>query len=426
MTATIDISALTDAARAASGALARATSRSKDAALEAIASALLDRSAEVLTANAEDVARARAEGSSDDAVDRLALDEARLRTCAEAVRAVAALSDPVGRVVRGMVTEDGVRATQLAVPLGVVGVLHESRPDATVDAAALALKAGNAAILSGGTAAEATNRVLVRVMRDALASADVPVDALQTVDPWGGAGAAALMRARGGIDVLIARGDAALVRMVADRARVPVVEAGAGNCHVYVDAGADLVEAEEIVMDSKTQEAGAPSAAETLLVHAEVAPVFLASAMTRLTTAGVRLHADERALAIARQSPSVDDAQVVPATEEDWAREYLSMDLAVAVVDDIDAAIAHIRRWSSGHTEAICTRSLESARRFRTGVEAAAVAVNASTRLADGGRLGLGAQAGFSTQRLHVRGPIGVDALTTTTWVIEGAGTARA
>ena len=425
MTETPDISALTDAARVASRVLATATSRVKDRALEAMATALEDRSTEVLAANAEDVARARAEHMDDALVDRLALDAARLSGIAAAVREVAALPDPVGRVVRGNVTEDGLRVTQVAVPLGVIGMIYEARPNVTVDAASLALKAGNAVILRGGTAAEATNRVTISVLRDALVSADLPADLIQTVDPWGRAGATALMEARGGIDVLIPRGGAGLIRSVVDHARVPVIETGTGNCHVYVDAGADLAQAENIVMNSKTQRVGVCNAAETLLVHQDVAEEFLVQALTRLTTAGVRIHGDEATVAIARANPGIDQELVVDATEEDWGREYLSMDLAVRVVVDLDEAIEHIRRHSTGHTEAICTRSIDSAHRFRTELDSAAIAINASTRFTDGGQLGLGAEIGISTQKLHARGPMGLEELTTTTWVIEGDGAIR-
>ncbi|WP_075889956.1 glutamate-5-semialdehyde dehydrogenase [Actinomyces provencensis] len=425
MTDVPDISALTDAARVASRVLATSTSRVKDRALEAMATALEDRAEEVLAANAEDVARARAEHMDDALVDRLRLDAPRLTAVAAAVREVAALPDPVGRVVRGSVTEDGLRVTQVAVPLGVIGMIYEARPNVTVDAASLALKSGNAVILRGGTAAEATNRVTITVLRDALVSADLPADLIQTVDPWGRAGATALMEARGGIDVLIPRGGAGLIRSVVDHAKVPVIETGTGNCHVYVDAGADLAQAENIVMNSKTQRVGVCNAAETLLVHHDVAEEFLVQALTRLTTVGVRIHGDEATVAIARANPGIDQDLVVDATEEDWGREYLSMDLAVRVVADLDEAIEHIRRHSTGHTEAICTRSIDSARRFRTELDSAAIAINASTRFTDGGQLGLGAEIGISTQKLHARGPMGLEELTTTTWVIEGNGAIR-
>lgn len=420
-----DISAITGAARAAARVLARATTGVKNAALEAIATAVVERGEEILAANAEDVARAKVEGLPAGLVDRLALGSDRLAQTAAAVRQVAALPDPIGRVVRGLVTEQGLRVTQLRVPLGVIGMIYEARPGVTVDAATLALKAGNAVVLRGGSAAEASNRVLVGVLRDAVSSVDLPADSVQTVDPWGRAGAQALMRARGGIDVLIPRGGAGLIRAVVDQSRVPTIETGSGNCHVYVDASADLAQAESIIMNAKTQRVGVCNAAETLLVHRDVAEQFLESALTRLTTAGVTIHGDERTLAIARSAPSIDAGLVVPATEADWGTEYLSMDLAVRVVDGLDEALDHIRRYSTGHTEAICTRSLASANRFRSEVDAAAIAVNASTRFTDGGQLGLGAEIGISTQKLHARGPMGLEELTSTKWIYEGDGAIR-
>lgn len=421
----VDITGMTDAARRAARSLATATTRRKNEALEAIATAVVERSEEILLANAEDVARGEAEGMSPGLVDRLRLDETRLRGIASAVREVIALPDPVGRVVRGTVTADGLRVSQVAVPMGVVGMIYEARPNVTIDAATLALKAGNAVILRGGSAAEASNRVIVRVMRDALSSVDLPADLVQTVDSWGRAGATAMMRARGGIDVLIPRGGAGLIQAVVENSRVPVIETGTGNCHVYVDEGADLEAAERIILNAKTQRVGVCNAAETLLVHEAEAEAFLASALTRLTTAGVTIHGDERTLAIAAEVPGIEAGTVVAATEEDWAREYLSMDLAVRVVPDIDEAIGHIRRWSSGHTEAICTRSVHSANRFRTELDSAAIAINASTRFTDGGQLGLGAEIGISTQKLHARGPMGLEELTTTTWIFEGEGAVR-
>ncbi|MDC4233129.1 glutamate-5-semialdehyde dehydrogenase [Actinomyces sp. B33] len=422
---TVDISALTDAARAASRVLSRARSGRKNDALAAIAAALVDRSGMILDANAQDVERGRAAGMSDGLLDRLALDEARLRSIAASVRDVAALPDPVGQVLRGSTNDLGLRITQVRVPLGVVGMIYEARPNVTVDAASLALKAGNAVILRGGSAAEASNRAIIAVMRDALAGVGLPADLVQTVDPWGRAGAQAMMRARGGIDVLIPRGGAGLIRAIVEESRVPVIETGTGNCHVYVDDGADLATAEDIIINAKTQRVGVCNAAETLLVHRAVAEDFLAAALTRLTTAGVTIHADEEARRIAAGDASIDAGMIVAATEEDWRTEYLSMDLAVRVVDSLDEAIDHIRRYSTGHTEAICTRSLESARRFTAEVDAAAIAVNASTRFTDGAQVGLGAEIGISTQKLHARGPMGLEELTTSTWIIEGAGTVR-
>ena len=362
---------------------------------------------------------------SEGLLDRLALDGSRIAAIADAVREVKALPDPVGEVMRGMTNELGLRITQVRVPMGVIGMIYEARPNVTIDAAALALKSGNAVILRGGSAAEGSNRAIISVMRDALSSAGLPADLVQTVDDLGRPGATAMMRARGGIDVLIPRGGAGLISAVVRESIVPVIETGTGNCHVYVDSGADLEAAERIIMNAKTQRVGVCNAAETLLVHRDEAERFLSSALTRLATAGVTLHLDETGLEIARRDASIDEAMIAPACEEDWAAEYLSMDLAVRVVDSIDEAIEHIRTYSSGHTEAICTPSLASANRFRTELDSAAIAINASTRFTDGGQLGLGAEIGISTQKLHARGPMGLAELTTSTWIIEGEGTVR-
>lgn len=280
-------------------------------------------------------------------------------------------------------------------------------------------------MLRGGSAAQSSNHVLIEVCRDALASVGLPADAITTVDPWGRAGARAMMRARGAIDALIPRGGAGLINAVVEESRVPVIETGTGNCHVYVDASADLEAAEAIIMNAKTQRVGVCNAAETLLVHADIAQRFLVAAVTRLTTAGVTIHADEATRAIVDGQPSIDADMIVDATEVDWETEYLSMDLAVRVVADVDEAIEHIRRYSSGHTEGIVASDIAAVRAFRAGVDAAAIAVNASTRFTDGGQLGLGAEVGISTQKLHARGPMGLTELTTTTWIYEGEGTIR-
>ena len=420
-----DISQVTDAARAAARVLANVTTQAKNRGLEAIAAALIERGEQILAANAEDVARGRAEQMSEGLLDRLALTPERIRGIADAVREIAGLPDPVGQVVRGMRTDIGLRVTQEHVPLGVVGIIYEARPNVTIDAATLALKAGNAVILRGGSAAQSSNRVLIEVCRDALASVGLPADAITTVDPWGRAGARAMMRARGAIDALIPRGGAGLINAVVEESRVPVIETGTGNCHVYVDASADLEAAEAIIMNAKTQRVGVCNAAETLLVHADVAQRFLVAAITRLTTAGVTIHADEATRTIVDGQPSIDADMIVDATQADWETEYLSMDLAVRVVDDIEEAIEHIRRYSTGHTEGIVASDVAAVQAFRSGVDAAAIAVNASTRFTDGGQLGLGAEVGISTQKLHARGPMGLTELTTTTWIYEGEGTIR-
>ena len=420
-----DISQVTDAAREAARLLANATTHAKNRGLEAIAAALVQRTDQILSANAEDMARGRAEQMSEGLLDRLALTPERIRGIAGAVCEIIALPDPVGQVVRGLRTDIGLRVTQERVPLGVVGIIYEARPNVTVDAATLALKAGNAVILRGGSAAQSSNHVLIDVCRDALTSVGLPADAIQTVDRWGRAGARAMMRARGQIDALIPRGGAGLINAVVEQSRVPVIETGTGNCHLYVDASADLNAAEAIVMNAKTQRVGVCNAVETLLVHADVAPRFLAAAITRLTAAGVTIHADAATRAIVDGQASIDSEMIVEATKADWETEYLSMDLAVRVVSGVEDATAHIRRYSTGHTEGIVASDVAVIRAFREGVDAAAIAINASTRFTDGGQLGLGAEVGISTQKLHARGPMGLAELTTTTWIYEGEGTIR-
>ena len=310
-----DISQVTDAARRAARVLANATTQVKNRGLEAIAAALIERSDQILAANAEDVARGRAEQMSEGLLDRLALTPDRIRGIAEAVREIAGLPDPIGQVVRGMRTDIGLRVTQERVPLGVIGIIYEARPNVTIDAASLALKAGNAVVLRGGSAAQSSNRVLIEVCRDALTSVGLPADAITTVDPWGRAGARAMMRARGAIDALIPRGGAGLINAVVEESRVPVIETGTGNCHVYVDASADLAAAEAIIMNAKTQRVGVCNAAETLLVHADVAQRILVAAITRLTTAGVTIHADEATRAIVDGQPSIDADMIEDAIE---------------------------------------------------------------------------------------------------------------
>ena len=420
-----DISQVTDAAREAARLLANATTHAKNRGLEAIAAALVQRTDQILSANAEDMARGRAEQMSEGLLDRLALTPERIRGIAAAVCEIIALPDPVGQIVRGMRTDIGLRVTQERVPLGVVGIIYEARPNVTVDAATLALKAGNAVILRGGSAAQSSNHVLIDVCRDALTSVGLPADAIQTVDRWGRAGARAMMRARGQIDALIPRGGAGLINAVVEQSRVPVIETGTGNCHLYVDASADLNAAEAIVMNAKTQRVGVCNAVETLLVHADVAPRFLVAAITRLTAAGVTIHADAATRAIVDGQASIDSEMIVEATKADWETEYLSMDLAVRVVSGVEDATAHIRRYSTGHTEGIVASDVAVIRAFREGVDAAAIAINASTRFTDGGQLGLGAEVGISTQKLHARGPMGLAELTTTTWIYEGEGTVR-
>ena len=408
-------------ARVAARELATATRATKDGALHAMADALVAAAAEIVAANAVDLANGRATGLKPGLLDRLTLTPERIDAIAAALRELAALPDPVGEVVRGSTLPNGLRLRQLRVPMGVVGMIYEARPNVTVDAAGLALKSGNAAILRGGSAASSSNTVIVRVLGEALTSVGLPADAVQSIDEFGRAGAVALMHARGLVDLLVPRGGADLIQTVVRESSVPVVETGVGNCHVYLDATADEQMAVDIVMNSKTQRVGVCNAAETLLVHADAAPRLLPSVLSALAAAGVTLHGDARTAELAP-----DGVAVVPATEEDWATEYLSMDLAVRVVDDLEGAIDHIRAWTSGHTEAIVTADLAASERFVAALDSAAIMVNASTRFTDGGQFGLGAEIGISTQKMHARGPMGLAELTTTKWIVNGEGQVRA
>lgn len=412
---------LASRARAAARVLRSATSAEKDAALHAIAEHLLEATEEIISANGVDVDRQSAAGMSPGLVDRLRLDEERIAGIAAAVRELAALPDPVGEVVRGQTLPNGLTVRQTRVPMGVVGMIYEARPNVTVDAAGLALKSGNAVLLRGGSAAASSNAVIVRVLRRALASVGLPADAVATIDEYGRPGARALMRARGLVDLLVPRGGTGLIQAVVAESLVPVIETGVGNCHLFVDAGADIPDAVAILMNAKTQRVGVCNTIETLLVHAEVAEDYLPSALAALATAGVHIHGDS---AVAQYLPP--SATFTCATEEDWQTEYLSMDLAVGVVPDLDAALEHIRTYSSGHTEAICTTDVNAVQRFTSEIDSAALMVNASTRFTDGSQLGLGAELGISTQKLHARGPMGLAELTTTTWIVQGSGHIRA
>ena len=404
-------------ARIAAADLAVRPRADKDAALQAMATAVDANAKRLLEANARDVDRAEQAGTPEAIVDRLRLTEKRIAGMAAGLRQVAGLPDPVGEVVRGYTLPNGLEVSQRRVPLGVVGIIYEARPNVTADAAGLCLKSGNAVLLRGSSSAAESNATIVAALRDALQHAGLPADAVQLVAGDGHESAKHLMRARGLVDVLIPRGGAGLIRSVVEDSTVPVIETGVGNCAVYVDADADLDQALAIILNAKTQRPSVCNAAETLLVHSDVAAEFLPRVLTALHDAGVTVHGDERVRA-------ADDA-VVEATDDDWAAEYLSLDIAAAVVDSLDAAVAHIRRWGSGHTEAIVTRSLPNARRFVATVDSAAVMVNASTRFVDGEELGFGAEIGISTQKLHARGPMGLPELTTTTFVVTGDGHVR-
>ncbi|MGW5001131.1 glutamate-5-semialdehyde dehydrogenase [Streptomyces hydrogenans] len=408
-------------ARGAAAQIAPLPRSAKDDALLAIADALEVRTAEIVEANAEDIAKAREAGTSESIIDRLTLTPERVRAIAADVRHVAALPDPVGEVVRGSTLPNGLDLRQVRVPLGVVGIIYEARPNVTVDAAALCLKAGNAVLLRGSSSAYASNAALVTVLRDAIGGAGLPADAIQLVPGESRDSVRELMRARGLVDVLIPRGGASLIRTVVEESTVPVIETGTGNCHVYVDADADLDMAVDILINSKAQRVSVCNSAETLLVHQAIADAFLPRALDALAEAGVTVHADERVLARAEGSK----ATVVPATAEDWETEYLSYDIAAAVVDSLDKAVEHIRTWTSGHTEAIVTTSQAAARRFTQLVDSTTVAVNASTRFTDGGQFGFGAEIGISTQKLHARGPMGLPELTSTKYIVTGDGHIR-
>ncbi|AJF65168.1 glutamate-5-semialdehyde dehydrogenase [Streptomyces vietnamensis] len=408
-------------ARGAAAEIAPLPRAAKDDALLAIADALEVRTAEIVEANAVDIAKAREAGTSEAIIDRLTLTPERVRAIAADVRDVAALPDPVGEVVRGQTLPNGIDLRQIRVPLGVVGIIYEARPNVTVDAAALCLKSGNAVLLRGSSSAYASNTALVTVLRDAVGGAGLPADAIQLVPGESRESVRELMRARGLVDVLIPRGGASLIKTVVEESTVPVIETGTGNCHVYVDAQTDLDMAVDILINSKASRVSVCNAAETLLVHQDVAEAFLPKALAALAEAGVTVHADERVLALSEGSK----ATVVPATPEDWETEYLSYDIAAAVVDSLDKAVDHIRMWSSGHTEAIVTTSQAAARRFTQLVDSTTVAVNASTRFTDGGQFGFGAEIGISTQKLHARGPMGLPELTSTKYIVTGDGHVR-
>jgi glutamate-5-semialdehyde dehydrogenase len=404
------------AARGAAQTLATATRGQKDGALHAMADALAKAETAVLEANALDVARAEGAGTSAAIVDRLRLTADRVAGMVDGLRDVAGLPDPVGDVVRGWTNANGVQVRQVRVPFGVVGIVYEARPNVTADAAGLCLKSGNAVLLRGSSSAAESNAAVVDALRQGLADAGLPPDAVQLV-PGPREVTDELMGARGLVDVLIPRGGAGLIDHVVRNSVVPVIETGVGNCHLYVDASADPAMALAILLNAKTQRPSVCNAVETLLVHADVAPRFLPLALAALADAGVTVHGDARAAAYG--------SGVVPATPEDWATEYLALDLAVGVVDSLDDALAHIGAYSTGHSETIVTDSESAAQRFTAQVDAAAVLVNASSRFVDGSEFGFGAEIGISTQKLHARGPMGLPELTSTKYVVTGSGQTR-
>jgi len=410
------------AARDASRVLRALDSATRDAALEAIAAALEARTGEIADANARDVAAGEEAGQSSALLDRLRLTPERVAGIARGVREIAALPDPVGEVLDGWRLPNGLAVRKVRVPLGVVAVVYESRPNVTIDCSALCLKSGNAIVLRGSSMAAHSNAVLAELAREAIASAGVPADAVSLVAGGGREEMRELATQDGVIDLLIPRGGEGLKKALMEYATVPVIYAASGNCHVYVDATADLEAARAIALNAKVQRPGVCNAAETLLVHSDVAADFLPVVLRDLRDAGVELHGDARTQAAAGEAADA----VLDATDEDWATEYLALTLAVRVVDSVDDAIDHVNRWGSGHSEAIVTDSESAAQAWVEGIDAAVVYVNASTRFTDGGEFGMGAEIGNSTQKLHARGPIGVRELCTYKYVVEGSGQIRA
>ncbi|MGB4135887.1 MAG: glutamate-5-semialdehyde dehydrogenase [Microbacterium sp.] len=404
-------------AKDASREVARLTSEGKATALRAIADAIEAESEAIIAANGEDIDRGLRDGIGDALVDRLRLDGTRVAALASAVRDVARLPDPIGQVVGGHRMPNGVALEQVRVPFGVVGAIYEARPNVTVDIAALALRAGNAVVLRGGSAARSSNTVLVRVMRDALARHGVTPEAIQTVDDFGRDGARALMHGRGFIDVLVPRGSASLIQTVVTESTVPVIETGAGVVHIVLDSTAPEDWARDIVVNAKVQRPSVCNAVETVLVLKDAAERLVPVVTSALQGEGVTVHGDDAVVAL---SPGV-----VPATEQDWGTEYLSLDISMKVVDSLDDALEHIRRYSTGHTESIITTDSRNAERFLAEVDSAVVMANASTRFTDGGEFGFGAEVGISTQKLHTRGPMGLSELTSTKWLARGAGQIR-
>jgi glutamate-5-semialdehyde dehydrogenase len=402
-------------ARTAALTLSSATRATKDAALLTMADSLAKSETAILEANARDVARAEANGTGAALIDRLRLTPDRIAGMVEGLRELAALPDPVGDVVRGWTNANGVQVRQVRVPFGVVGIIYEARPNVTADAGGICLKSGNAALLRGSSSAVESNAAVVEALQAGLVDAGLPAEAIQLV-PGPREVTNELMAARGLVDVLIPRGGAGLIDNVVRNSQVPVIETGVGNCHVFVDAGADEEMALSILINAKTQRPSVCNAAETLLVHADIADSFLPKALETLAAHGVTVHGDSQVAAY---------GDVVPADEKDFAEEYLSLDLAVAVVESLDAAMHHIRRYGTGHTETIVTESQTSAARFTTEVDAAAVLVNASGRFVDGGEFGFGAEIGISTQKLHARGPMGLPEMTSTKYVVTGSGQVR-
>ena len=408
-------------ARAAARTLTASTGDQRRQALRAIADEIDARTDEIILANARDIERAKADSMHPQMQDRLLLTRERIAGIADGARQVAALEDPLGRILKKSTLANGLELEQMSVPFGVIGMVYEARPNVTVDAAVILLMSGNAALLRGSSSAEASNKVLIDVMRAALSKTTISPDVIQLVPSDDRATVTALLTARGKVDLVIPRGSASLIRMVVDEATVPTIETGAGVCHVYIDASADLAKALPIVMNSKTHRPSVCNAAETVLLHKSIAQSFLPTMLSSLKDAGVILHGDEHVEAIAKSL----DIDITRATPENWGTEYGVLEINVGVVDSLESAIDHIATYGTQHTEAIVTEDKESARRFIAMSDCAAVMVNASTRFTDGEQMGFGAEIGISNQKLHARGPMGLEAMTTTTWVVTGTGQIR-
>ena len=419
MIATHMVNSLADTARAAARTLSVATGAERSAALNAIADAIIARAAEIIAANEEDMVRARVAQINSSLLDRLLLTPERVEGIANGARQVSRLPDPLGITLRHSTLPNGIDLKQVTVPFGVIGMVYEARPNVTVDAAVILLMSGNAALLRGSSSAAASNQILVTVMRDALKTTKISPDVIQLVPSDDRETVKALLNARGKVDLVIPRGSASLIRMVVDESTVPTIETGAGVCHVYIDEFADLAKALPIIINSKVQRPSVCNAAETVLIHKAISKDFVPVALKALHDAGVILHGDSQVLALAASIP------VSAATEENWCTEYGTLEMNVAIVDSVDAASEHIAKYGTKHTEAIVTENKANADRFIALSDCAAVMVNTSTRFTDGEQMGFGAEIGISNQKLHARGPMGLEAMTTTTWIVTGDGQIR-
>ena len=407
-------------AKDASAVLSVSSTAERHAALEQIALTLENNVEQILEANNEDIEKAREKGTAEGLIDRLRLTEERVRSIAQAVRDVVSLPDPVGEIVEGRRLPNGIHLSQVRVPMGVIGAICEARPNVTVDIAVLALKSGNASVLRGGSLAQSSNTVLISLLREALVTAGLPENSINGIDQWGREGARVLMNAREHVDLLIPRGGAELIQTVVLNSTVPVIETGVGNVHMFIDSSATVRSATKLVVNSKTQRPSVCNALETLLVHEKAARRVLPRILEGLSDANVVIHGDPT---VAEYAP--EGVKVQRATRKDWQAEYLDLEIAIKVVEDIEAAIEHIREYSSGHTDVIVTNDLSNAELFVSTIDSASVGVNVATRFTDGGAFGLGAEVGISTQKLHARGPMGLTQLTTTKWIMRGSGQVR-